>query len=1093
MRCILILILLIICCTAKSQKDYIIQNNGMKIYGEIKGSNPASYSGQISFKTKNSITKILYPGGIKGWKRGNKVYETKKYRISKKKSYTVFMECKTGEGGRVKLYEFYNSYGEFGYIQTFLERDDKLTEVQFIRFRNQMKQYFEDEEEIVQLIQSGKIKKKDLLNLVTSYNQVKEGRKEVEKDINLQSDTIQANKIREEEEDYNFWDIDDMLLSMESAEEKYLSLVQNETKDIRDKNLREIIINHKIGKTFFDQQQYERSLPYLRKALKTIKRSHLKTDLRAATETMLGSVFTDQRKYDQAIIYNSEALSKWKNGFPEKTEKELVFKSYLNQGYLLRKINSATETEAWYIKSVKSEQSDWKKTTEQEKGTLLTHANNPGKSDDYNMALIIYENAEALLKKHRGSSNQHIDLQLAIGSLYFEAGDYNQSKEHYKAALDRMEKEFGGKHPKMSETTGKLSEIYLAAELYTEALAYIEQAQNANTKEDIVIDRTLMSNINKVDFPFELLNSITTKAIIQYRQLGEFATEETLKKILAHYSISTELLHQLRNTYRNEGSQYRLANVTHRFSQHAIIICNRLFELTKKEIYLSEAFHYAELSKSAVLFETIHDLKSKEVSGIPKEEIILENGLKSQIAYLKGEIFYEMQNFGGKNASRVRKIEAQIGKITEKHNQLLHKFESKYPQYYELKYNYSSIKLKDLQEELSEDEVFLEYVATDTFIYLLAISKQQVISQFTKLKESLPISIKRMQYILKNNKADLFELHGHQLYKTVIGKISKFIKGKKLIIASDAELNYIPFGILPTGETDHKTKFTKKYGKLHYLIEDHAICYNYSAGIYVHSKQKRQNKATKKIATWAPNFESMNKIISAKGIAKNLSELPGAQHEAQEIAGMFKSKAYINEEATEKIFKETAKEYSVLHIATHGILSDSDPLYSNLILCNQDGEDGILHAFELYNMQLNADLAVLSACNSGMGQLTKGEGVVSIARGFSYAGVTNIIMSKWPVSDWSTQVLMKAFYRNLRSGQTKDIALQQAKIKYLEQNRDKEKLIAPFFWGGFVLSGNSSPVEILIISEINNYLIYGGITLLVLLFIIIFLYRKKRS
>ncbi len=1040
-------------CTA--QKDYIVQNSGMKIYGEILNSSPAMFASQIRFKTENSIVKTLYPSSIIAWKRGTRKYISTTYRHSKKKQYPVFMELKAGEGGPLKLLEFYNTYGDYGFTQSFLDKDGIKTEPNTFGFKKQMKTYFKDQPQVVAAIQNGRYKAKQLDKLVLFYNQLNQPNKKslvskdtLTKELNNKNNT--ALKLSEPN-----WDIDDLLLSMEAAEQKYLAMMPASIKDIKDKQLQKIMISHRIGRNFFEQKQYEKALPYLLKCLRYINKSNLQKSLKTPIQLMLTQLYTNNRQYKLALTYNAALLQTIESN-NLKIDVSIAFDAYRNWGFLIQKIGPDIALDSLKSNLVET-QKKWKENPEE---GAIDHAINTAKIRHYNYALLAFSKAKTFISAK--NIRQKISLDLVKGALYVEAGHYDRSLFHYKSALADMQNKLGKDYPQIPEITRKISEIYLAAALYTEALEYIEQSDRANNKEQLPIDASLLQNINKVAFPFELLYSITTKAIVRYRQLGNTATEAQLKKILAHYAIATQLLHQLRNTYKKEGSKYRLANVTHRFSQHAIIMCNDLYNRTQNKQYLQEAFHYAELSKSAVLFETMHDLKSKKVSGIPKSKIIEENGLKAKIAYLKSEIYYEQQKTVLLNEAKIARLETEIKRTKERHQKLLHLFETNYPKYYQLKYDYKGIDVPTLQNELSEKEVFLEYVATDSFIYVLAISKNDLISHFQPLSEKLPLRIKRMQYILKNNKAGLFRKYAPTLYRDIVEGIEPFIQGKNLIIAADAELNYLPFGILPTKASNFNDSTATLYRSSHFLIQDHAICYNYSASIYWHNKHQQKVSAKRTIATWAPQFDQMNEIVRAKGMDISLAELPGAQQEALDIAAMFQSKAYINQAASEQTFKKNAAEYAVLHIATHGLLNDENPLYSNLILCNQANEDGILHAFELYNMQLKANLAVLSACNSGMGKLTKGEGVVSIARGFSYAGVPNIIMSKWPVSDWSTQQLMRFLYNNLKKGMPIDVALQQAKISYIKQNIEKDQLIAPFYWGGFVLTGSNQSIDILV-------------------------------
>ena len=140
-------------------------------------------------------------------------------------------------------------------------------------------------------------------------------------------------------------------------------------------------------------------------------------------------------------------------------------------------------------------------------------------------------------------------------------------------------------------------------------------------------------------------------------------------------------------------------------------------------------------------------------------------------------------------------------------------------------------------------------------------------------------------------------------------------------------------------------------------------------------------------------------------------------------------------------------------------------------------------------MQLNADIAVLSACNSGMGKLSHSEGVIGVASGFAYAGVPNIIMSKWPVSDWSTSILMLYFYQNIKKGIPKAEALQQAKKTYLNKYQKNSEQLAPMYWGAFVLHGNNEVVEALLPLPFSNY----GIILVLFVGFVGFIFWRLKS
>ena len=161
----------------------------------------------------------------------------------------------------------------------------------------------------------------------------------------------------------------------------------------------------------------------------------------------------------------------------------------------------------------------------------------------------------------------------------------------------------------------------------------------------------------------------------------------------------------------------------------------------------------------------------------------------------------------------------------------------------------------------------------------------------------------------------------------------------------------------------------------------------------------------------------------------------------------------MGKEATEEKFKEQAADFRLIHLATHNLTDDQQPMYSKIILAQtgKDREDGYLQTYEVFNLSLNADMVVLSGCSSGLGRLHRGEGLIGMTRAFLYAGVPSLVVSMWPVNDESTAQLMANFYGNLKAGWSKSRALQKAKVALLQSQDWKRD---PFYWGPFVLIGD---------------------------------------
>jgi len=212
--------------------DYIIDTNDVKIYGELEKVNINSVAIQVKFKSEDGEERFYTPMEIKEWGSGEKIYQSKLYQLNKKKAIMVFMHLISPPGGAVGLFEFQNTLGEQTFTETFMERDSVLTRVRYGRFKKQMKGYFKDQPEIVELMKKRGVHKKDLLALVEEYNDLVE---ELTEDVFVRSEDKDVDNAKK-----TIWDLDDMLLNPEEAAEKYLEVLEEETKDIADENIKSI-------------------------------------------------------------------------------------------------------------------------------------------------------------------------------------------------------------------------------------------------------------------------------------------------------------------------------------------------------------------------------------------------------------------------------------------------------------------------------------------------------------------------------------------------------------------------------------------------------------------------------------------------------------------------------------------------------------------------------------------------------------------------------------------------------------------------------------------------------------------------------------
>ena len=337
----------------------------------------------------------------------------------------------------------------------------------------------------------------------------------------------------------------------------------------------------------------------------------------------------------------------------------------------------------------------------------------------------------------------------------------------------------------------------------------------------------------------------------------------------------------------------------------------------------------------------------------------------------------------------------------------------------------------------------------------------------------------------------------HQLYQTLIAPIAHLLSEEVLIIP-DGKLAYIPFEMLLTQETSPETP----YADYPFLIKEKTISYAFSATLWLEMREKIHARAANhSLLAVAPTYLNLSPTGLFASAEQQRGEYLGPllynQEEAQRIRQLMNGTEMLDTNATRQAFLDEAGDYQILHLATHGKINDASPNYSFLAFYGpkdslfledtiQQGISGLFLA-DLYNLQLNADMVVLSACETGVGKLYRGEGIASLARGFTYAGAKSIITTLWQVNDKETRTFMEAFYTYLKEGHSKSDALRQAKLDMIQSS---EKLADPFFWAPYVGMGDMRPLE----WNKNIYGIGWGIAgILLVILSIVYLRRRRKS
>ncbi|MEX2369947.1 MAG: CHAT domain-containing protein [Bacteroidales bacterium] len=518
---------------------------------------------------------------------------------------------------------------------------------------------------------------------------------------------------------------------------------------------------------------------------------------------------------------------------------------------------------------------------------------------------------------------------------------------------------------------------------------------------------------------------------------------------------------------RNEESIHLESEIRLSIIHEAVEIAVKLYELTENFEYLERAFLNAENMKSFSLFTEIKGGEAMQFSDLPKKVRDEENMLTRKLEAYNELIHKEKLNENPDNNILTNYSDSYF-KLKDSYNNLLDYIENFYPKYFELKYNPNFFTPREVQKKLGRKECLVEYVLSDTRLTTFVIDKYNIQVLTREIEPDFPEKCFTYYNILQNqdfsnNVHDTYKQYvklGHFFYETLVAPVLEMTESREITFVPDGAIMYLPFESMITSRVDEEYI---NYRDLPYLLYDVSVGYSHSSTLLFNERFRTKSPQSKVLA-FAPEYENLMDgsfplVWNRQSNPDFLMPLPGAEYEVDFISRTVPSDVFMDYNATESNFKRLAPDYAVLHLAMHTIMNDENPMYSKLAFArdwNDTTQDHDLFTYEIYNMQLNAEMVVLSSCSSGYGKMQKGEGMMSMARGFIYAGCPSIVMTLWQVSDRSSAELMTGFYKNLKKGKSKKQALRQAKIDYI-QSSDKLKA-NPYFWSAFMMVGNNSPL-----------------------------------
>jgi CHAT domain-containing protein/tetratricopeptide (TPR) repeat protein len=642
-----------------------------------------------------------------------------------------------------------------------------------------------------------------------------------------------------------------------------------------------------------------------------------------------------------------------------------------------------------------------------------------------------------------------------LAEAYEAKGDLASALRNHRQALALDVAIHGQRHPETAEDLVNLGELYLKLGDPDAAIHFIARAIAANDARQTGTDLDLDPELETAFSEECLLRALKGGARARVRRGAKRGRMSDLEDAASVYEHAAQLVERMRAGYRAEGSKLRISASATEVYDEAISNELELHRLTGDEGRLERAFRYAEKSKAGMLRDALNEAEARSFAGIPGAVLEQERRLRGDLASADQRLT-QAQLDRDTAQDRLQALRDEQFGLKRDYDALLLRLEREYPAYYDLKYRFDTAGVPEIRERvLDGDSVLVEYFLGRERIFIFSLTRADLEVTSVLLDASYETELQELRRAIGARDSPAFARSAHRLYRMLLAPVEGRIAGKDLVIVPDGAMSTIPFEALLTREASPAAGATD----LPYVLRDHVTSYAYSATILVQGLRRARTSPAEEFVGFAPAFAE----AGAQGAPR---PLPASRKEVTDVRALVagqqgllhgwlsgRARVYLGPAATESRLKSAGLErYRYVHLATHAIADGEHPGLSRLLLSREAGsaDDGVLHLGEIYNLHLEAELVVLSACDTGLGRLARGEGMIGLTRGFLYAGARSLLVSLWSVSDAAASELVVDFYRQLLAGQPKPRALREAKLSAMARNPEYAK---PYFWAPFILVG----------------------------------------
>lgn len=650
-------------------------------------------------------------------------------------------------------------------------------------------------------------------------------------------------------------------------------------------------------------------------------------------------------------------------------------------------------------------------------------------SKNYTKALEYYAKAEALV--HEDFYKMKAAAHKAI--IYNIMGKYQDAYSYVEKALTVFQ--FPPENNSHYGLIALKAELLQSLHKNKEAVKQLEQLYSLLLKQNITADNFSTFFLNQFTHKINHTQIIIfiKSGNIYYGMFNQSKQKEHLTTATHFYTLAAQLF---KTYYSREFYNKALDDLNKQITEKILTV-----SLEQKNTDYSSAVNLIENNTSKHLWKKFLSRYSENLK-TPYELLNKRNMLAAALSNY--EILDNKTQEDKKQQQQLNQQIAVLDKEISKTDQFFHTFQSE------------EFAIKNIQKKLHKNQLIIKYTVADNKVYGLAVTYNNIylheIGSIAHLQNQVNLfhaALKNISPIYKKNAETLFTLLVKPFYEELKNTTD-------IIIIPEDFLSFLPFEALINPNTNHL------------LITDYTISYSYALQLW--QLQNAANKHITGTVAFAPDYPNLplpvKNAITTRG---DLYNLENTSKEAAQIVQINKGVLYNGNNATKNNFLNSLGKYGIYHLAMHAQIDNNRYENSNLIFSN----DEKLHFYQLYALNFPAQMVVLSACNTGIGTMQHGEGLMSLSRALVYSGVQSSVYSLWEVPDKETAELMILFYKNLGKGQSKDEALKNAKQQFIKNNPAKSH---PYYWAGFVINGNTQPIKN------TNYTIWlilvGGVIIL---------------